>query len=158
NGLASFIKKAVFNYDLGKIESSGGALVLSRNVTIITTSAPTTVSWPDNFQNEYLIVNTINADLDLATGVVYYDSQGVAHTTIPAQSVVHIFKMSNGNWMDESHGGGGGGGTVTGARDGVSLVGANVVLGQAFGTLSDPAKLLEDREIPLNGFNISFTG
>lgn len=53
---------------------------------------------------------------------------------------------------------GGGGGTLTGATNGVSLSGTNVVLGQNVGQVGNPATLLSDREIPLNGNDLSILG
>jgi hypothetical protein len=47
-------------------------------------------------------------------------------------------------------------GTVTGANDGLTSDGTTVKLGQSTGALGDPAKLLENRDIPLNGFNLLF--
>jgi hypothetical protein len=54
--------------------------------------------------------------------------------------------------------GGGGGGTVTAANDGLSLdgTGAIVQLGQQVATALDPAKLLQNREVPLNGKTLAF--
>jgi hypothetical protein len=54
--------------------------------------------------------------------------------------------------------GSGGGGGVSGAFDGVSLNGANVVLGQTLGDGSNPAVLIDDREVPMDGFFIRFRG
>lgn len=51
---------------------------------------------------------------------------------------------------------GGGGGTVTGANNGASLSGANVVLGNDVGGVG--AVLLSDREIPTAGFDTHFSG
>jgi hypothetical protein len=44
------------------------------------------------------------------------------------------------------------------ANDGLSLTGINARLGQLVGAAGDPAKLLQDREIPLNAFNLLMTG
>lgn len=53
---------------------------------------------------------------------------------------------------------GGGGGTLTDATNGVSLSGTNVVLGQNIGQVGNPATLLSDREIPLNGNDLVING
>lgn len=53
--------------------------------------------------------------------------------------------------------GGGGGGTVTGANDGLSLSGGRAVLGQTIGQSGDPAALLENKEVPLNGNSLSIS-
>lgn len=53
---------------------------------------------------------------------------------------------------------GGGGGSVTGANNGLSLDGANVVLGNDEGTgVGGSAQLLNIREIDTNGFGIIFS-
>ena len=52
-------------------------------------------------------------------------------------------------------GGSGGGGTVTGANNGASLNGTNVVLGNDLGDLAQPAILLNDRAIPMGGRKIN---
>ncbi len=57
-----------------------------------------------------------------------------------------------------SSGGGGGGGTLTGALNGLSLNGINVVFGQDVGQGGNPALLTSHREIPQGAFNLSFTG
>jgi hypothetical protein len=51
----------------------------------------------------------------------------------------------------------GGGSTVTGADNGTSLKGANVVLGNDLGDVAAPAVLLNNRAIPLGGFGITFS-
>lgn len=49
-------------------------------------------------------------------------------------------------------------GRVTGANNGLSITGKYVQLGQTVGTAGNPAVLLNNREIPLGGFNIALTG
>src|SRR5713226_2586810 len=44
--------------------------------------------------------------------------------------------------------------TVTAANDGASLTGTTLKLGQAVDAVGNPAKLLENREIPFNGFQL----
>jgi hypothetical protein len=54
---------------------------------------------------------------------------------------------------------GGGSGTFDGADDGLSQNAGNLVqLGQAIGAALDPAKLLDDREIPMEGFYLRMNG
>lgn len=48
--------------------------------------------------------------------------------------------------------------SVTGASNGVSLSGNNVVLGQNVGQIGSPGKLLNNRETPFNGFSWTLTG
>ena len=50
---------------------------------------------------------------------------------------------------------GSGGGGVTGASNGLSLNGTDVVLGQDVGAVGNPAQLVNQREIPLNLFGLS---
>lgn len=52
----------------------------------------------------------------------------------------------------------GGGASVTGANNGTSLSGSTVQLGQDVGAVGDPAALLSNREIPLEGFSFNFKG
>lgn len=49
-----------------------------------------------------------------------------------------------------------GGGSVTGADNGLSVNGTTVELGQDIGAAGDPAGLTNAREIPLNGFTVTF--
>jgi hypothetical protein len=48
------------------------------------------------------------------------------------------------------------GGSVTGANNGLELTAGIVQLGQTIGQGGSPANLLSNREVPLNGFNLSF--
>lgn len=48
----------------------------------------------------------------------------------------------------------GGGGTLTGALNGTSITGTNVVLGQDVGAVGNPAALTSNREIPMGAFTI----
>lgn len=54
----------------------------------------------------------------------------------------------------------GGGGSITGANDGLSVSGANAVLGQTVGQVGNPALVTENREIPLgsNSLFLTFPG
>lgn len=47
---------------------------------------------------------------------------------------------------------------VANANNGLSLSGSDVVLGQDIGSVGDPGALLNDREIPLNGFLLDLKG
>lgn len=56
-------------------------------------------------------------------------------------------------------GAGGGGGSAGPARNGLSVdAGGFVVLGQEPGAGGDPAKLLDDRQVPMEGFAVTFEG
>lgn len=52
---------------------------------------------------------------------------------------------------------GGGSGTVNGANDGLTLNGSTVQLGQVLGAAGNPAALLENREIPLSNFTLTYS-
>lgn len=56
-----------------------------------------------------------------------------------------------------SNAGGGGGIVVAGARNGLTVdSGGFIVLGQDEGAAGDPGKLLNDRQVPMNGFALDF--
>lgn len=48
--------------------------------------------------------------------------------------------------------------TILDANNGLSLSGTDVQLGQDVGAVGDPASLLNDREIPMDGFDLHFAG
>ena len=106
NGLVQYIKKAAKNYFKAAIVSSGGAVTLSANVTIITTATPSSLTWGDNFLNEWTIVNMTANAIPLLGGLVYYAPTGNAVSNIAANSAITIYKATNDLWV--SNGGGGG--------------------------------------------------
>ena len=63
---------------------------------------------------------------------------------------------ASGVFVQQRNTSGGGGGTLTGANDGLSLFGTIARLGQTIAQLGDPAKLLENREVPQNNFSFGF--
>lgn len=70
-----------------------------------------------------------------------------------------FFEASQGSvsyGFPPSTGGGGGGGTVTGANDGLTDIATIIKLGQSVGAVGDPAKFIEDRQIPVNGFALDW--
>jgi hypothetical protein len=111
NGLANFIVEYTLNSGLAGISSSTGVVPLSKPVTVFTVT-PTSVSWPDNIQNEYYIVNATANDISLASGYSYIDQYQAAQTTIPARTSIHIAKATNGNWILVNNIGGGAGASL----------------------------------------------
>jgi len=99
NAVCNFIVSYTLNSGLAKIESSGGDIVLSKPITVIQTTVPDTLQWPDNVQNEFYIVNATGTNIPLAPGFTYYDQNLSARTTIPARFVVHIAKADNAQWI-----------------------------------------------------------
>src|SRR5688572_25009120 len=98
NGLANFIVTYTLNSGLAGISSSTGVVPLSKPVTLFAV-VPTSISWPDNVQNEYYIINATASNIPLASGYSYIDQYQVAQTLIPARSSVHIAKATNGSWI-----------------------------------------------------------
>jgi hypothetical protein len=98
NGLANFIVKYTLNSGLAGISSSNGIVPLSKPVTVFTV-APTSISWPDNIQNEYYIVNATGDNIPLSSGFSYIDQYAISQTFIPARASIHIAKATNGSWI-----------------------------------------------------------
>lgn len=75
---------------------------------------------------------------------------------VPAS--ISALRTAMGVLLQISSGGGGGTGTVTTANNGLSSPdsGVTVVLGQDLGAAGDPAALITDREIPMNGKSLVF--
>lgn len=105
NALANFIVTYTLNSGLAGISSSTGVIPLSKPITVFTI-VPTSIQWPDNIQNEYYIVNATGSDLPLTTGYTYVDQYGTAQTSIPARTVIHIAKATNGSWIQVNIGAG----------------------------------------------------
>lgn len=145
NGFTTYIKKAVLNYELAKIESGGGVIVLSKPISIIS-ATPTTIQWPDDFVNEFYIANGTSSDIALATGFTYVDAFANIQTTIPANTVVHIAKMTNGGWLLVGSTGAAST-TIVGADNGLTVDSGVVVLG---GTL------IEDTTVDTGAFGLFF--
>jgi hypothetical protein len=98
NGLANFIVTYTLNSGLAGISSSTGVVPLSKPVTVFTV-VPTSISWPDNIQNEYYIVNATGSNIPLAAGYSYIDQYATSQTVVPARSSLHIAKATNGSWI-----------------------------------------------------------
>ena len=108
NGLAQFIVKYTLNSGLAGISSSTGIVPLSKPITVFTVM-PMSISWPDNLQNEYYIVNATGNNIQLTNGYSYVDVYAESQTIIPARSTIHIAKATNGSWIQVNNLGGGGG-------------------------------------------------
>lgn len=112
NALGNFFPKYAVNGNTADIKSTGGAVVLDRPMTVIMTTVPTTLTWLDNVQNEYYIINATGFNIPLLSGTRYYDQYLTAQTFIPARTTIHISKVKNGNWIFAGNLGGGGGGSL----------------------------------------------
>lgn len=108
NGLVQYIKAAALNFFKAAIVSVGGDVVLSANVTVITTTTPDSLTWGDNFLNEWYIINMRADDIPLAGSLVYYNATGAVVNVIPANSVVHVLKATNNLWVSAGATSGGG--------------------------------------------------
>ncbi len=132
NGIIDYVKKATYNFFKADIVSSGGDVVLDRNITVIMGVTPTSLFWGDNFSNEWTVVNMTGEVV--FDGLVYYDPSGNAIDRIPANTILHIGKADNDLWvqLDGGNGGGGGGSTqkqpktyFVGATAGAPVAGTN---------------------------------
>ncbi len=108
NGMIDYIINSVVNNKFVQIISGGGAVVVSAPMSLINGSTPATISWNDTFTNEYYIVNGLGVDIPLLSGKSYIDAYGTAQTIIPARTVIHIAKATNGSWIQVNNTGNGG--------------------------------------------------
>jgi hypothetical protein len=97
NGLLTFIEENPLNSGTTKIESSGGILSAIKPVTVFMAATPTSFSWSDNVQHQYVFINTTLGNIPTIT--TYYDINLQAVNIIPAKSTVTIFKTSNNQWI-----------------------------------------------------------
>lgn len=171
NALANFIIKYTLNSPTISIVSSGGNVVLPTPMTMFIQTTPSAVSWVDDVQNEYYIVNATPSVINLLSGFVYYDAFLNPQTTIPANSAIHIAKAANSNWVRVNNlGNGGGSGGTTNAQFVflqfiVGQFGSPMTQGQTVLVITQP-NLLQDsvfitygsNELPRNQSNqISYT-
>lgn len=103
NALAQFIPAYTINAMAAKVESDGGVISLSKPVSVISGTLPTSVTWAANVQKEFYIMNTFGVAINSST---YYDNLFVARTSIPQYAILHIAQMENGNWVQISNLGG----------------------------------------------------
>lgn len=103
NALGQFIPAYTVNAFGAKVETGGGAIALSKPVSIISGTKPTSITWDAKVQKEYYIMNTFGEALTSST---YYDNLFVAKTDIPQYAILHIAQMENGSWVQISNLGG----------------------------------------------------
>lgn len=99
NGLASFIVSYTLNSSLVHIVTTGGVVVLPSPIVVITGAVPTSVSWGDDVQNEYYVINATASEVPIAGGFSYVDQFGIAQTSFPSHQAVHMAKATNGQWI-----------------------------------------------------------
>jgi hypothetical protein len=87
------------NSGLINIVTAGGAVTLPAPITAFTGTAPTSIRWNDDVQNEYYIINTLGSVLPILGGLSYVDLFGVSQTSIPVHTALHIAKAINGSWI-----------------------------------------------------------
>src|SRR5690348_10041217 len=114
NGAVKFVKQSPLNWAKAAIVSTGGDVVLSNNflgVVAFTTITPDSLSFGDNFYNQYVFLNMTSGVIMLGTTSVYYNMGGTPVDSIPANSAVVLFKSINDLWVGFITSGGGGGGS-----------------------------------------------
>lgn len=100
NGAIDFIPKYTVNAENGAdIISGGGAVELTKPVSVIATTVPTSVVFYPNIQKEYYITNTLDEELTLGDGITYYDTLMVQKTTLPKLTNIHLALAQNGAWI-----------------------------------------------------------
>lgn len=92
-----FIGKSPLNWETALVVSGGGDINAPRPVNVFTTITPNSLTWEDNFYNQYIFNNTTGGDIP--TLVTYYDLSLQPLNVIPANSLVNICKASNGLWI-----------------------------------------------------------
>lgn len=112
NGLLAFIRQSPLNYQTAEIVSTGVPVTNPRPVTVFMTTPAASLQWPDNIYNQYFFVNTTSVAIPLSGGMLYYDIDLVAQTTIPANTTVLISKANNGQWISLYNASGGSGTTT----------------------------------------------
>lgn len=111
NGAVKFVKQSPLNWSKGAIYPSGGDIVLDNfflGVAIFITTTPDSLTWNDNFYNQYVLINQTSQSIPLAGLLVYYDLNGNPIDFIPANSAVVIYKATNDLWIATQSGSGGG--------------------------------------------------
>jgi hypothetical protein len=102
NGAVTFIKKSPLNWSKAAIYSSGGVVSLADNflgVALFMSVTPTSLTFGDNFYNQYLLINMTDSDIPLAGNLVYYNLSGQPIDIIPAKTSVNIVKATNDLWV-----------------------------------------------------------
>lgn len=115
NGAVTFIKKSPLNWSKAAIYSGGGDIVLDDiflGVAIFLTNTPDSLSFNENFYQEYVLINMTAFDIPLDTPSGYYNASGQVVQSIPANSAVNLFLAVNDIWVLGGGGTGGGGGSA----------------------------------------------
>jgi len=99
NGCIEFIRQSPLNYAKASIENTAGAVIASTAVVVFTGSTPASLTWNDNIYNEYVFVNMTASDIPLLGLLVYYTPLGTVASTIPANTVINVFKAANDLWV-----------------------------------------------------------
>lgn len=98
NALLTFLINSPLNASKVDIHSTGGVYALSKGITYFNGFTPTQVSFGDNNQFEWYIINATSADIPLAAGSHYFNMQ-VEQSVIPANVVIHVAKSQNNQWL-----------------------------------------------------------
>lgn len=98
NALLTFLAEIPLNDSKVDIHSTGGSYELVRGFTVFNIITPSLLSFGDNVQNEWYIVNATPADIPLASDSHYFSMQ-IEQTVIPANTTIHIAKSENDQWL-----------------------------------------------------------
>lgn len=142
NGAVTFIKKSPLNWGGALVINTSGAVNLTDNffgVAVFSGSTPSSLSFGDNFYNQYVFINMTGAIIPLGMPSAYYDLSGNPVTSLPANAATILFKASNSLWVLGNSASGGGGSTqkepktyIVGATSGAPTAGANTWTNAAF--------------------------
>ncbi len=111
NGAVKFVSQSPLNWGKATVYNTTGAVSLSNNfqgVAIFSTNTPSSLSFGDNFYNQYVFLNLTDGAIPLVTPSAYYDFTGSPVTSIPANSAIILFKASNDLWVLGGNSGGSG--------------------------------------------------
>lgn len=132
NGCIEFIRQSPLNYSKASVENTSGAVIASTAVVVFTGSTPSSLTWNDNIYNEYVFINMTASSITLLGLLVYYTPTGTVASTIPANTVINVFKASNDLWVQGNNTGSGGGSTqkqpltyIVGITSGAPIDGAS---------------------------------
>lgn len=102
NGLLKFIIQSPLNYAKADIVSTSSTYTAVHGCTVFMTSAPSSFSWGDNINNEWLFINTTSTSIPLISGLVWYDIDLNPNSFVPSKERLHIIKAANGMWIQAS--------------------------------------------------------
>jgi len=111
NGCIEFIRQSPLNYAKASVVNSTAAQIAQTPVVVFTSSTPASLTWGDNIYNEYVFINMTSSAIPLLGLLVYYTPLGTVADSIPANSVVNVFKAANDLWVQGNNTGSGGGGS-----------------------------------------------